>query len=336
MLHQVARSSWKTCTTPLRRVWTLLTSSPSPQVMSPRPMTSTSFWTRRRSSPTWPLLRTRTTTTLHSRRCSIGHIEHKSITLYEKTCLSVCRRRQCPIEQGNLLERDRGDSVSTEAQKRRLGLYSMIKKSTFLQNAKQELVNTNSNLTSIHNKERNFRTMYFKFRTSQEFRGEILARTLDIPRPGTKRSGTELSGTHVEGKWDSIAAQMVERFKETGHQYSRASESWNSEKKEWQIPTLQCGFIEHRTLISHDSLRKSAQYLRSSRKLVWRVRSKDYESKRVDFGKVRGKRKWAATVKIAAARKLQGVIIQHLETDCENVSRDLKHWRFPIYKSVWR
>ena len=41
------RCSWQTCTTPLRRVWTLLTSSPSPQVMSPRPMTSTSSRTHR-------------------------------------------------------------------------------------------------------------------------------------------------------------------------------------------------------------------------------------------------------------------------------------------------
>ena len=42
-----------------------------------------------------------------------------------------------------LLEIDRCDRVSTEAQKHRLGLYSMIKKSKFLQNAKQALVNTN-------------------------------------------------------------------------------------------------------------------------------------------------------------------------------------------------
>ena len=41
------------------------------------------------------------------------------------------------------MEIDRGDSVSTEAQKHRLGLCSIIKKSRFLQNAKQELINTN-------------------------------------------------------------------------------------------------------------------------------------------------------------------------------------------------
>ena len=124
-------------------------SSPSPQVMSPRPTTSArsqssptcSSWTRRRSSPTKSLLRTPTTMTLHSKTCSTKHIERKSITLYEKTCLSVCRR-QCPIERCDPLEIDRGDPVSTETQKHRLGLCSTSKKSKFLQSAKQELINT--------------------------------------------------------------------------------------------------------------------------------------------------------------------------------------------------
>ena len=69
--------------------------------------------------------------------------EYMSITLNEKTCLSVSRRRLCPKERGDPLEIDRGDPVSTETQKHRLGLCSTIKKSKFLQNAKQELVNTN-------------------------------------------------------------------------------------------------------------------------------------------------------------------------------------------------
>ena len=119
--------------------------------MSPRPSTSTrpqssptcSSWTRRRSSPTKSLLRTPTTMTLHSKTCSTKYIERKPITLYEKTCLSVCRRRQCPIERGDPLEIDRGDPVSTETQKHRLGLCSTSKNSKFLQNAKQELINTN-------------------------------------------------------------------------------------------------------------------------------------------------------------------------------------------------
>ena len=113
------------------RVWTPPTSSPSPQAMSPRPTTCSS-WTRRRSSPTKSLLRTPTTMTPHSKTCSTKYIERKSITLYEKTCLSVCRRRQCPIERGDPLEIDRGDSVSTETQKHRLGLCSTIKKEQIL------------------------------------------------------------------------------------------------------------------------------------------------------------------------------------------------------------
>ena len=105
------------------------------------------------------------------------------------------------------------------------------------------------------------RKMYSKFQTSQDLRGEILTRTLDILRP---RYGT-LSNT-LEGKLDSIATQMVERFKETGHPVFKsisALRSWNSEKKRWQrYHTLQCGFIEYRTLVPHNSLSKSAQYLR--------------------------------------------------------------------------
>ena len=61
----------------------------------------------------------------------------------EKTRLSVCRRRQCPIERGDPLEIDQGDPVSTETQKHRLGLCSTSKKSKFLQSAKQELISTN-------------------------------------------------------------------------------------------------------------------------------------------------------------------------------------------------
>ena len=127
-------------------------------------------------------------------------------------------------------------------------------------------------------------------------------------------------------------------------QEHQCCDSWNSEKERWQrYHTLQCGFIEHRTLVSHSSLSKSAEYLRSSLKLVWRVRSKDSESERVDFRKVRGKRKWAVTDECETARSnffganFKERKIHHLETDCENVFRSLKLWRkYPIYDSLWR
>ena len=118
--------------------------SPTPTTLT-RPQSSPTCrsWTRRRSSPTKSLLRTPTTMTLCSRICSTKHIERKSVTLYEKTCLSVCRRRQCPMERGDPLEVERGDPLSNETRKHRLGLCSTSKKSKFLQTAKQELTNTN-------------------------------------------------------------------------------------------------------------------------------------------------------------------------------------------------
>ena len=123
---------------------------PSPQVMSPTPTTSTrpqssptcSSWTRRRSSPTKSLLRTPTMMTLHSRIRSTKYLERKPITLYEKTCLLICRRRQCPIERGDPFEIERGDPLINETRKHRLGLCSTSKKSKFLQSAKQELTTT--------------------------------------------------------------------------------------------------------------------------------------------------------------------------------------------------
>ena len=132
------------------RVWTPLTTSSFPTGFEPKAHdfyeTTVEPYVQLLNSPALlsnKTSRTPTTMTPHSKTCSTKHIEFKPITQNEKTCLSVCRRRQCPLEQGNLLEMDRGNPVSTEAQKHRLGLYSMIKKSKFSQNAKHELVNTN-------------------------------------------------------------------------------------------------------------------------------------------------------------------------------------------------
>ena len=54
------------------------------------------------------------------------------ITLYEKTCLSVCRRRQCPIERSDPLEMERGDPLSKETRNHRLGLCSTKQKEQIL------------------------------------------------------------------------------------------------------------------------------------------------------------------------------------------------------------
>ena len=83
------------------------------------------------------------TMTLHSRVCFKKLKEYIAITLNEKTCLSVCRRRQRPTERGDLLGTERGDLLSKVTRKHRLGLCSMSKKSKFLRSARQELTDTN-------------------------------------------------------------------------------------------------------------------------------------------------------------------------------------------------
>ena len=158
--------------------------------MSPTPTTSRrpqssptrSSWTRRRSSTTKSLLRTPTTMTLHSKTCSTKHIERKPITLYEKTCLLVCRRRQCPIERGDPLEIDRGDLVNTKTQKHRLGLCSTSKKSKFLQSAKQELTDTNF---------KPLMTEEVQQRDQLLLQGQLLQQNLEL-REAHQRSLTEM------------------------------------------------------------------------------------------------------------------------------------------------
>ena len=66
--------------------------------------------------------------------------------------------------------------------------------------------------------------MCFKFGTIQEVRENILARTLNILRPWRRKEGYGTLSYTLEGKWDSIAKQMVARFsKKRVTQYSRAS-----------------------------------------------------------------------------------------------------------------
>ena len=68
--------------------------------------------------------------TLHSRVCFVKLTEYIAITLKEKTCLSVCRGRQCPTVRSDLL--------SKVARGHRLGLCSTNKKSKNLPSARQK------------------------------------------------------------------------------------------------------------------------------------------------------------------------------------------------------
>ena len=126
-----------------------------------------------------------------------------------------------------------------------------------------------------------------------------------FPGPGDERKRYGTLSYTPEGKWDSIATELVGHLKETVHPVFKS------------ISALSCGILKrkggrdtihinadssNRTLVSHNLLSKSGQYLRSSYKVVWRVRSSDSGSKRANFGKVRSKRERAATEKCKAAR----------------------------------
>ena len=139
--------------------------------------------------------------TLHSKTCSTKYIERKPITLHDKTCLSVCRRRQCPIERGDPLEIDRGDPVSTETQKHRLGLCSTIKKSKFLPSAKQELINTNF---------KQLEPKKFQQRDQQLLQGQLLQQNLEI-REAHRRSLTEMEELRKfqRSTFDTIARRKL-------------------------------------------------------------------------------------------------------------------------------
>ena len=181
--------------------------------------------------------------------------------------------------------------------------------------------------------ERKFWIMCFKCGTIQEVRENILARTLNILRPWRRKEGVWNSQWHTWRKMGFLCETNAGTIlKETDHPVFKS------------ISALSCGILKRkkrdtihiRADASNTKLLfrtiHTAQKQRSSCLLVWRVRS-NAEWDRTDFGKVRGKRKCAVTEECETARskffgaKLQGVMIQHLETECEIVFRNFKHWR---------
>ena len=91
---------------------------------------------------------------------------------------------------------------------------------------------------------------HVEFRKSQGTREEILARTLDISGSRRwKRSGMELFLTLLKEKWDSAAAQMVQRFKDTGHPGYKSISALSRGIFFLRHHTLQCGCCKHRALI---------------------------------------------------------------------------------------
>ena len=143
-------------------------------------------------------------------------------------------------------------------------------------------------------------------------------RTFLSPGDEKKRYGT-LSYT-LEGKWDSIATQMMERFKESRHPVVKS------------ISALSRGILKRKK--NRDTVHINADA--SNTELLFRT----IHSALSTYGAVSSwcgesaqrtpsPQKESTWEKFVAKEilwcKLQGAIIGHLETDCENVLRDVKH-----------
>ena len=81
------------------------------------------------------------------------HNAHRAYVYHssEKACLSVSRRRPCPIDRGNPLRREQGDLLwqvvkSSTLETHRLGLSWTDRKSKSSPNVRRRLRNTNSRL----------------------------------------------------------------------------------------------------------------------------------------------------------------------------------------------
>ena len=141
-----------------------------------------------------------------------------------------------------------------------------------------------------------------------------------------KKNGTERTPTNLKENGIPSLQKSRNISTKTNIQRYQCSESWNSEKKRWQrYHTLRCGFIEHRALVSHDSLSKSGQYRRSSIKLAqWTPNQKELT---VAKSVAKENEQLLKNVKPQEVNSLVRTPMGHLETDCENNFRDLQHWR---------
>ena len=196
--------------------------------------------------------------------------------------------------------------------------------------------------------ERKFRQVYFEFRTSQELREEILCEdTGHSKAQPTNKNDTELSATHLKENGIPLPQKWWDISKRLDTQYSRASVLWVV--KFWKRKGGRCTMhfnadssnteLLFRTIHSANQL--SIYGAVSS--WLWRVRSTDSESKRVDNGEVRSKRTRVDTEKCEAARseffganskeRQSGIWkqIARMSSEIWNTGE-----RNPMYESLWR
>ena len=151
----------------------------------------------------------------------------------------------------------------------------------------------------------------------------------------TKRSGTELLVTNLMEngipqlhRWCNDSQKLVTQCSKVSVLWVVVF--WKGSKME---TPLQYGLVDQRTLVSYHPLSNSAQYLRCSIKLVWRIRPKTERNR--DFSKIREDR---AIVEGSETRrsKPQGMTSRIRKTIARRSSRI---WRFgygnPVRKSLW-
>ena len=120
----------------------------------------------------------------------------------------------------------------------------------------------------------------------------------------TKRSGTELSATHLKEHGIPSLHGWWNDSKKPVTQCSRASVLWVVKfgtERITEIPSTSMRIHRTHNYYLARFTQQIAWYLRNSLNLVWKFWSKA-RWERVDFGKVRGKRKRAATEHCEAAR----------------------------------
>ena len=154
------------------------------------------------------------------------------------------------------------------------------------------------------------------------------------PRDEKKFHGTP--SYTPEGKWDSIAAQMVQRVKETSQPVFKSISALSRGilTRKINIDTIYFSADASNTALLFRTSHSANQLIFYGAVSSWcEELGQKAEWKRPDFGKVRGQKENEQLLKNAKPQEVKFFCqiprsdIQHLETHCENVFRDLQHWR---------
>ena len=138
--------------------------------------------------------------------------EYMSITLNEKTCLSVSRRRLCPKERGDLLEKERGDLLSQVVRMHRLELSWTDKKERILAECQAEINRHESQREELHFAQ----AEEVQRRDQQLLHGQLLQQNLEL-REAHQKSLSEMEElkNFQSSTFDTIARRRLVEDQDT-------------------------------------------------------------------------------------------------------------------------